>query len=263
MSESKIFVCTHKRYQFPDDNGYIPLHVGKANSHENLPYSHDDTGENISNLNPYFCELTGIYWVWKNTKTSFVGFSHYRRYFLNNSFSREASCVHMGRNIYSSQGLFDLMQGYDIILPRERFYGVDTVQSHYKHSHYESDLLMMKKVITDRFPEYSEAVNKVLHNRSLTLFNMFVMPREKFNGYCQWIFSILFDLERFIPYRKYGSYQRRVFGFLSERLFNIWLTHNCKNMKIKRLSVVNLEAEPVSQKLINYLNRKILRKKPL
>ena len=61
----KIFVMTHKLFERPNDPMYVPLQVGHA-LHGTLDesYLRDDGGEdNISGQNPYFSELTGMYWI--------------------------------------------------------------------------------------------------------------------------------------------------------------------------------------------------------
>ena len=73
----------HKKFDVPNDPMYVPLQVG-AEGKEPLGYVRDNTGENISALNCYYSELTGVYWIWKNdTESDIVGVCHYRRYLLN------------------------------------------------------------------------------------------------------------------------------------------------------------------------------------
>ena len=77
-----ILVGTHKPYSMPEDTGYLPLHLGSALTDRTIIGTcRDDIGANISNFNPYFCELTGLYWAWKNTSAQVYGLVHYRRYF--------------------------------------------------------------------------------------------------------------------------------------------------------------------------------------
>ena len=79
----KIFTMTHKKFQEPEDDVYVPLHVGRAGK-EDLGYQGDDTGDSISEWNHYYGELTGVYWAWKNeTEADIIGICHYRRFFLN------------------------------------------------------------------------------------------------------------------------------------------------------------------------------------
>ena len=80
---TSIYVLTHKKFDVPYDKTYLPLQVGSA-SHDHLGYLTDDSGDNISALNCYYSELTGVYWVWKNVKDKdIVGVCHYRRFLLN------------------------------------------------------------------------------------------------------------------------------------------------------------------------------------
>ena len=80
MDKIKIIVATHKKYKMPEDEIYMPVHVGKKGK-ESIGFIGDDEGENISEKNPYFCELTGLYWAWKNVNAEYVGLCHYRRHF--------------------------------------------------------------------------------------------------------------------------------------------------------------------------------------
>ena len=76
----KIIVATHKKAKMPTQNSYLPIQVG-ASINPDLGYTKDNTGENISNKNPYYSELTGLYWAWKNLDSDYIGLVHYRRYF--------------------------------------------------------------------------------------------------------------------------------------------------------------------------------------
>ena len=79
----KIYIMAHKKFAPPEEKGNIPLQVGAA-LHEDLGYLRDDVGENISDRNQNYSELTGLYWIWKNEKEADItGLVHYRRYFLN------------------------------------------------------------------------------------------------------------------------------------------------------------------------------------
>ena len=80
MEKIKIIIATHKKYKMPKDNIYLPLYVGSKEK-ENIGFTRDDTKDNISDKNPYFCELTGLYWAWKNLDDDYIGLSHYRRHF--------------------------------------------------------------------------------------------------------------------------------------------------------------------------------------
>ena len=76
----KVLVATHKKYWMPQDRVYMPIQLGK-DIHEDLGFLGDNTGDNISKKQPYYSELTAIYWAWKNLKADYIGINHYRRYF--------------------------------------------------------------------------------------------------------------------------------------------------------------------------------------
>ncbi len=254
-----MMVATHKDYCFPSEPYYLPVQVGKALSKSDFGVVGDDTGDNISHLNPYFCELTGLYWLWKNQKSEYFGLSHYRRYFKA---INDKNLLVMGVPIATDVDLLDLMDTYDVLAAKKRCYFFDTVFNHYKYSHYVSDLRELRIIVSELYPDYSIAFNEVLNQRCLSLFNMFVMNSDFFQQYNEWLFSLLFELEKRISYSNYGVYQRRVFGFLSERLFNVWLTYHSRSLKIKLLPVVHIEGEHFISKLMGLLKRKLLSHKP-
>ena len=86
MIDFKIFSVYHKPFLTPDLPFIIPIHAGKKLSSIELGYEGDDTGDNISLLNASLCELTVLYYIWKNKdKHQFThwGLCHYRRYFIS------------------------------------------------------------------------------------------------------------------------------------------------------------------------------------
>lgn len=249
----KILVGTFKNYEYPKDTGYFPIHLGCALSSSNLCIPGDHTGDSISNLNTYFSELTGLYWLWKNSNDEYVGLVHYRRYF---SAISDRSVIVRKSSIASSADLMLLMASYDIIIPKPRFYIIDTVKSHYLHSHHESDLIILNDLINEMCPEYGLNFENVFKRRYLTLFNMFFTRKEICNEYCEWLFPLLFELEKRIPYQTYDAYQARVFGFLAERLFNVWLDKNSSRLRIKKLPVVHIEGENLFKKALGLIKRK-------
>lgn len=132
----KILVATHKKYWMPDDDVYVPLHVG-AEGKESLGYLPDNTGENISSKNPSYCELTGLYWAWKNLDCEYIGLCHYRRYFGKSIHTRNID--KKKEAILYREDYENLLQTYDVLLPKKRNYYIETVRSQYEHAHCKSD----------------------------------------------------------------------------------------------------------------------------
>ena len=250
---AKIIVATHKEYTFPKNKLYIPIHVGKTFNDNDFGYLADNTNDNISSKNRSFCELTALYWVWKNSyfkDNEFCGLSHYRRYFSGSLEFGEFS-------ILSEKEIEIILNDYDVIVPKKRNYYIESVRSHYSNAHYAKDLDLLEVILKELSPEYSEAFESVMSKKTLHLFNMFVMNTELYNHYCEWLFPLLFELEKRVDISAYDSYQSRIFGFLSERLFNVWLVHN--KLKTKEISVVNIEGENLLLKALNMLKRKFLK----
>lgn len=238
----------------PDDDVYLPLHVGREGKPD-LGYLGDNSGDNISSKNPNFCELTGLYWAWKNLQCDYVGLCHYRRYFCAGSYGSDVYSKR--KSIFQRPDYEKLLKQYDIILPKKRNYYIETVRSQYEHAHNKSDLDEVKRIIDEKYPEYGEAFNKVMNRISLHIYNMFAMKKDLFDEYCQWLFVILFELEKRIDISFYDVYQARVYGFLSERLFNVWLEN--QDLKIKECEVVCLESVDWFHKITSFINRKFNR----
>ncbi|PLR67924.1 DUF4422 domain-containing protein [Bacillus sp. UMB0893] len=254
MKNIKILVATHKKYQMPKSDMYLPLHVGREGKAD-LGYQGDNTGDNISLKNPSYCELTGIYWAWKNLTVNNIGLCHYRRYFTIqkktfNAFNR----TEMIERALKESDINKVLETSDIILPKKRNYYIESVWSHYQNAHNIKDLEETKKIIEEISPEYLKSFENIMSGSTLYLFNMFVMKKEVFDNYCEWLFDILFELEKRIDISNYDNYQKRVFGFISERLFNVWLDYN--EFSVKNLDLLPLEKTNQLAKYVNFLKRK-------
>ena len=231
MKNIKIYIAAHKKTELPQKDGYIPLQVGAA-LHDDLGYLKDDVGDNISSKNPNFCELTGLYYIWKNEKADIVGLSHYRRYFFKNPFRINLNSV------LNIKDIDKLMNKYDIILPKKFDLESITIE-HYDKFHHLKDLLRCGEIIKEKYNEYYSCFEDLLKEQKIYTYNMFIMKKEKFDEYMKWLFDILFQIEKEIDISDYDNYNKRVFGFLSDRLFNVWIRK--QRFKIKELNVYNLD----------------------
>ena len=265
--ESSILVCCHKKDYFYDGDGYIPIHVGKANSQIDLGILGDDTGDNISVKNPNFCELTAHYWLWKNgIKTKYVGLCHYRRYF---SFYRNS--IVRGGFLVSQQEIKDnppklpdldnLLKNHDIILPKPYFapYSLETT---YCMAHVKNDIDILREVVEKKYPDYIPSYDKVMRwSNRLCPYNMFITSWEYFEEYSKWLFDILFEVERRIKLSAYPD-QARVFGYMSERLLNVFVKN--KKLRVKELPILMVTDQPneslqkvIFQRLRNYISAQL------
>lgn len=247
-SDVQIFVSYHKPFKLFKNKYLQPIHVGRDvflnkdtcdGDYQKIKKwllkntIGDNTSDNISLKNPNYCELTAQYWAWKNCNANYVGFCHYRRLFdLNNS------------------KISKLLNEYDIILPR--IFTLDcTVREQYNRDHIKEDLDKTLEIIASKYPDYMEDAENVLNKKTIYFCNMFITNRELFNSYCEWLFDILFELEKVTAISE-NKYQSRIFGFLSERLLNIFIEH------VKRIDDIKICEVPVKfieENKISFLQR--------
>lgn len=214
----RILVATHKPCMLPTEDLYFPIHCGRSVAQlddESLDWmkrhTHgDDTGDNISKLNPYFCELTAVYWAWKNYEKlgnpEKIGLCHYRRYFM------------------------DMGSSNEIVVPVH--YLSKTISDQFRANHNPQELQNAIDLIRD--PELKNSAIEYLNQRKGYFFNMFILQREYFFDYCNIIFPLLFKLFETSNWDRLNNYQRRMPGFIAERLTGAYLYHlnNKKNISL-------------------------------
>lgn len=235
----KIYIMTHKKFQEPAEPGYTALHVGKALG-EDLGYLGDDTGENISDLNGYYGELTGLYWLWQNVHDiDAVGICHYRRYFVNAE----------GKLMSLSEYEEILNQKEYDLLVSDAVYGKTSVKEGYGQAHNVQDLLVCGEVIKELFPKDYDAFASVIEGNRSYYGNLCVMRKEDFDAYCAWLFGIFAEAGNRIDVSSYDVYHRRVFGFLSETLLQVYLVARNLRPYEGTIGVTAEKAETVEFKL--------------
>lgn len=236
MKNIKVIIATHKRYVMPADKVYLPVQVG-AYRKESLGYLRDDAGENISAKNPFFCELTGLYWAVKNVRADYLGLVHYRRYF---SFNKHQKTV-AGRisHVLSSKEISVLLDKADVVLPKKRNYYIENLYDHYKHTMFVEPLDMAGKIIKEKYPEYYAEFKKLKTRTSAHMFNMIIAKREILEDYCNWLFDILFELEKRTDAKLYDAFHARFYGRISELLLDVYI--NTRGLNYVEVPVVDIE----------------------
>lgn len=257
MKDVKVIVATHKKYQMPNDKMYIPVHVGSEGK-DDLGYQKDNDGKNISLKNPFFCELTGLYWAWKNLKTDYIGLVHYRRY-LTNKTKVSKTTEDKFKDVLTLKEADMLFKDTDIILPCKRKYYIENLYDHYKHTMHIETLDETRKIIENKYPEYLEEFDKLHKRTSAHMFNMFIMKKDVLDGYCTWLFDILFELEKKMKGAKYDAFHSRFYGRVSELLLDVYL--NTNNLKYKEVKFMDMENINWWKKGTSFLKAKFLGKK--
>lgn len=243
MSNIKIFICAHKEVPLPQHPYFLPIQAGAA-LHNLIPdYQPDSEGDNISTKNPHFCELTCHYWAWRNLKNvDIIGLNHYRRYF---DFQKKWPQFSADKHFISTESflnqpyifpnLEEMLQRYDIILPIVRHWRVCNTQQ-YGDYHIAKDWEMLRQVIKERSPQYIHAFENTMdHSNKSAGYNMFVTRWKHFDAYSKWLFEILFEVERRVPPIE-DPVQSRIYGYMSERLINVFCAHH--HLHIKNLPLI-------------------------
>ena len=236
MSNIKIFICAHKEVALPQHPYFLPIQAGAALHESICGYQPDNEGENISIKNPHFCELTCHYWAWKNLKNvDIIGLNHYRRYFdFQQKWPQFSADKHFIptkeflKQKYQFPNLEEIFNKYDIILPIARHWRVSNTQQ-YANYHIAKDWDILRQIIKERTPQYIPAFEKTMDcsNKSVG-YNMFITHWKHFEAYSEWLFDILFEVERRVPPID-DPIQSRIYGYMSERLINVF----CENHKLR------------------------------
>lgn len=250
MNNIKLIIAAHKKYEMPSDEVYLPIHVGKEGK-DSLGYQEDNVGENISSKNFSYCELTGLYWAYKNLEYDVLGLVHYRRYFKG-----KLKVVINGkkRKILSKEEIENILKEYDIILPSKRHYYIETNESQYLHAHHKEGLEECEKAINKLYPDYLEAWKHMLKRRSGHRFNMFIMNKENADKFCKWVFDVLEEVEKNVDISTWDKSEQRIFGYLAERMMDVYVERN--NLKVKEQKYFFAEKQNWFKKIFNFLKRK-------
>lgn len=243
-SNIKIYISCHKKCFLPKRSFFYPIQVGAKNSSVRFSDTlHDDLGDNISEKNPMYCELTAQYWAWKNDDADYFGFFHYRRYMnfsdkiLNHNPFEDAEINYLEDSVLDmlrldEETVQNKVNQYDIIATTQVDLKklVPPVKSNYKQYEitpyqYEEDLTVLLDIIKERHSEYYETAVNYFKSNLGYFCNMFIMKREIFHEYSQWLFDILKEHEKRRDYTNYDIAGYRVSGYLGERLFGIWYTY--------------------------------------
>lgn len=193
----------------------IPIQAGAALTDRRICDICDNTGENISDKNQQYCELTALYWIWKNDKSDYAGLGHYRRHFE------------------MDEKQLELVAGSDIdavlTIP---IMDSPSVEAVYRRDHIGADWEIMLEAVERLAPEYVDTVKRMQSGQFYYAYNMFIMRREVLEDYCGWLFPLLFYCEKCCEECGRDAYQNRYIGFLAEHLMSVYFMHHEEEYKI-------------------------------
>lgn len=300
---AKILIAIHKPYTVPSDSLYVPLQMGaegKAPLYRQgnqvlaepaagtVKIEGDDgsrcgrieeedpaPAEQISAKNGGFCELTGLYYAWKNwTDADAIGLVHYRRYFGHPSLLMPEGFAFKSGEPLAGEGAFEriltgaeterLFSKCDIIVPQKRRYVIESLFTHYASTHDARHLVLARDIIAKEYTEYIPAVDQAYSRRWGYMFNMGVFKKDALDGYCSFLFPVLFELEKRLNEEglteNLSPYEARLFGRVSEILFNAWLLKH-REYRLLELPLVNTEPVNWAKKGKAFLEARFLGKK--
>lgn len=224
---------------------YFPIHVGKALSNADLGIQGDDTGDNISLKNESYCELTGMYWAWKNLKdVDIIGLCHYRRFF---DFHHQCESIYpytiYKTNEYEKVDLtvpekvLKKLDNNSIVVSSPIHYDISLFND-YCRCHISDDIRLLERVMKERNDNHSlTAFRKVMYaDNRLRHYNMFLMTWGLYCEYCKWLFGILKEVEEITDISNYNSVQKRIYGYMAERLLNVFI--ESKKLRIIEKKVI-------------------------
>ena len=258
----RILVSCHKPTDVLHTEIFQPIQVGAYGKTPLPDMLRDDQGDNISEKNPMYCELTAQYWAWKNLDLDYYGFCHYRRYynFSNRHFKEDnygnIPELYLDKSVIRKYAMDDdtirnVVKAYDIIITERKDISkmpesFSSSKDHYRKArflHYE-DYETVLNIIDELYPKYSKAAHQFADGHISCFCNMYILRKDIFFEYCEWMFAVLEEFCKRTDMKYYNTEALRTPGHLSERLFNIFLLYieeNRKELRIKELQCVYIE----------------------
>ncbi len=225
----QIFVATGRKMDFAIPSYCVPVETGSSFRMQHLDgYTRDDSGENISAKNHEYCELTALYWGWKNSDADIKGLCHYRRFF------HKSDKVHIFPNYYlygadllksspKEEQIRAMLSTADIILPIPYNPYPKTVRTNLEAYVYKNDISIMEEVLQNMCAEYYPAYCAIMKRQRLSYCNMMIAKKEVYDTYCAWLFPLLHEIEKRTNLTGYDTMHRRIFGYLAEVLLPVYV----------------------------------------
>lgn len=247
-----MILGTHKKYEMPSDNMYLPIQSGSA-IYPDLGYQRDDEGDNISKKNTAYNIMCVKYWAWKNINSDYIGICHYRRHFAYKKGLKKSF-----KNVLTKKQALKLLENTDILLSPKRYYPFFTIETHYTHTKrgyvdiHKRDLEVLRQVICEFHIEYISSFEIIMKRNYYHSGSLFIMKKNLYNDYCDFIFSIGKEVEKILI--KERPDLTRYIASLTELLVDVWILKN--NYNYKEIGLIDFEKPIFPIKLYLFLRRK-------
>ena len=241
MNDIQILIATHKESYAPANALFSQIQVGSVLAERHIKdILHDDQGENISNRNRSYCELTAQYWAWKNLQADYYGFFHYRRYMnfaqcfpVTNGNVRSKRWIpyievdslegDLSEYMFEEEHMRQVIEQYDVITTLSEHMDV-TAYEQFRQFHKIEDLDCAINILKEKYPEYAKACDIYMNSKYLYFCNIYIMKKNYFLEYMNWLFPILEEFENRTDISGYSDKEKRVTGYIAERLFGVFYT---------------------------------------
>ncbi len=238
----EVYVATHKPIDFALPDYCKKIQVNAEANGQWPGYLHDnDNPDNISLKNPNYCELTALYSMWKNCKADIQGLCHYRRYFSGIDTPQKSTIVipvpNLLQSAVSEHQIIASLEDTDVIvsLPYAP-YPLNAFEDLRKFV-YLKDIRIMRGVIHEYYPNYSESLEHIFSLKHISYCNMFIARRNFVDDYCTWLFDVLGKMEGRVSLNSYDTDHKRIYGYLAEVLLNVYIHKN--NLRCKYFQLIN------------------------
>lgn len=236
----KIYIIAHKKFKLPvSDKLYMPIQVGaEINDIIFDKWCKDNDGDNISLKNRSYNELTGLYWIWKNSTEDIVGLCHYRRYFVTKAGKVKNLVLGQNGNYVDEDMINKVLNNCDLIVHNKTYFKQGCKQQYLETQKYPNDINVLRDVLLEYYPDYVDSYDIVMNGKTCHLLNMMIGKKYIVDGYCEWLFDVLFKVENKLIAAGENEFDRRM-GMLGERMLDIWIKKN--KVKIKEFYSINTE----------------------
>ena len=292
----KILIVTHKPSIFPKHEAFVPIHAGRSIALKNSKDGKlgkkslkwlikntigDNSGDNISEKNRFYSELSAVYWAWKNYdklgNPDYIGFMHYRRHFMFNFEENQKKQwdlrekayankyinsleTHLKENTQQIDDILEILKKYDGIITHQSdlsLLGIQSVYEDYKKNISGvqiKDFDLLINHIESNYPQYKEHAQNLKKKHHKHMYQMFILPKEEFFNYAKFLFEILFELEKKIDLDTYTQNGKRTLGYLGENIYDIYFSYqkDVLNKKYQELPVYFFKSE--DKKNTHFLN---------
>ncbi len=226
----------------------------------------DDSGDNISEKNRYYSECSALYWAWKNYdklgNPDYIGLMHYRRHFVFNDKYFESvpkgnwekglqfiksdfiNDEYLGKIGLNDQNIENVCNNYDLIVSNDS--DLEIIRNRNIREDYKTTILgtdvkdfdLMLEIINKKYPDYKDVILEKIFGYKKTLYQMFIMKKELFFEYCDFLFGVLFEVEKQVDFSAYSINGQRSLGYLAEIIMSIFVWKKEKEgINVKKLGI--------------------------